>query len=59
MAYTRYKADSYWKRARTDGTSADGNHYAKGDRVFFYPRILGSLVATAPSTTRGTICRCS
>lgn len=38
MAYTRYKGDPYWKRARTDGTSADGIPYAKGDRVFFYPR---------------------
>lgn len=38
MAYTRYKGDPYWKRAKTDGTSADGIPYAKGERVFFYPR---------------------
>jgi hypothetical protein len=38
MAYTRYKGDPYWKRARADGTSADGTPYAKGERVFFYPR---------------------
>ena len=24
MTYTRYKGDPYWKRAKTDGTSADG-----------------------------------
>lgn len=24
MAYTRYKGDPYWKRAKVDGTSADG-----------------------------------
>ena len=38
MAYTRYKGDPYWKRAKVGGTSADGTPYAKGDRVFFYPR---------------------
>ncbi len=38
MGYTRYKGDPYWKRAKSSGTSADGLPYAKGDRVFFYPR---------------------
>ncbi|BBD02638.1 MULTISPECIES: hypothetical protein [Sphingomonadales] len=38
MAYTRYKRDPYWKRAKVDGTSADGSLYRKGERVFFYPR---------------------
>ena len=38
MAYTRYKGDPYWKRAKVAGTSPDGIPYAKGDRVFFYPR---------------------
>ena len=38
MAYTRYTGDPYWKRAKSPGTSADGTPYAKGERVFFYPR---------------------
>lgn len=38
MAYTRYSGDPYWKRVKTSGTSLDGTPYAKGDRVFFYPR---------------------
>ena len=38
MAYTRYKGDPYWRRAKSGGTSPDGISYAKGDRVFFYPR---------------------
>ena len=38
MAYTRYKGDPYWKRAKVDGTGADGSPYCKGERVFFYPR---------------------
>lgn len=38
MAYIRYKGDPYWKRAKVDGTSADGTPYRRGERVFFYPR---------------------
>jgi len=38
MACTRYTDDPYWKRAKSPGTSADGTPYAKGERVFFYPR---------------------
>jgi len=38
MAYTRYKGDPHWKRAKVDGTSQDGTPYCKGERVFFYPR---------------------
>ncbi|WP_019054170.1 MULTISPECIES: hypothetical protein [Sphingobium] len=38
MAYTRYKGDPYWTRAKTSGTSADGIPFKKGERVFFYPR---------------------
>jgi len=38
MAYTRYTGAPYWKRAKSPGTSADGTPYAKGERVFFYPR---------------------
>ena len=38
MAYTRYKGDPYWRRASSGGMSPDGIPYAKGDRVFFYPR---------------------
>ncbi len=38
MAYTRYKDDPYWKRSKADGISPDGTLYAKGERVFFYPR---------------------
>lgn len=45
MAYTRYKGDPYWKRAKVAGTSPDGIPYAKGDRVFFYP---GSVHRTDP-----------
>ena len=38
MAYTRYTGDPYWKRAKADGTSADGTPYRKNERVFFSPR---------------------
>src|SRR3546814_5945822 len=39
MAYTRYKGDPYWNRAKVGGTSADGTPYAQGDRVLYYPRL--------------------
>lgn len=44
MAYTRYRGDPYWKRAKGEGTSPDGIPYAKGERVFFYPR-TGAIYA--------------
>src|SRR3546814_20513637 len=49
MAYTRYKGDPYWKRAKVRGTSADGTPYSKGDRVFLYPR-SGETCASAAAT---------
>src|SRR3546814_8899424 len=49
MAYTRYKGDPYWKRAKVGGTSADGTPYAKGDRVFFYPRSGATYAGDAAS----------
>jgi hypothetical protein len=44
MSYTRYRGDPYWKRAKSDATSADGTPVRKGDRVFFYPR-TGAIYA--------------
>src|SRR3546814_11482823 len=49
MAYTRYKGDPYWKRAKVGGTSPDGTPYAKGDRVFFYPRYASTSAGAAAS----------
>src|SRR3546814_18266753 len=49
MAYTRYKGDPYWKRAKVGGNSADGTPYDKGDRVFFYPRSRATYAGNAAS----------
>lgn len=49
MAYTRYKGDPYWKRAKVDGTSQDGTPYRKGERVFFYPRTGATYAGDAAS----------
>lgn len=38
MTYTRDRGDPYWKRAKGNGTSADGTAFKRGDRVFFYRR---------------------
>lgn len=44
MAYTRYRGDPYWKRAKADGVSVDGTAYTRVERVFFYPR-TGAIYA--------------
>lgn len=44
MAYTRYRGDPDWKRAKTDGVSVDTAVYQQGERVFFYPR-TGAIYA--------------
>ena len=44
MAYTRYRGDPYWKRAKADGVGVDGTAYKRGERVFYYPR-TGAIYA--------------
>ena len=53
MAYTRYKGDPYWKRAKTNGADANGTPYAGGDRVFFYPRTGATYAGDA--ATRASV----
>ena len=44
MAYTRYRGDPCWKRAKADGVSVEGAAYSKGERGFFYSR-TGAIYA--------------
>lgn len=53
MTYTRYTGDPYWKRAKAQGTSADGTLYRKGERVFFYPRT--GVTYAGGSATRASV----